>query len=133
MYSKQSQSKLNTCHPLLIDIFTEVSKTFDHTILEGTRDEETQNKYFQQGLTQVKYPNSKHNSNPSMAVDAVPYPINWNDKYRLAIFIGYVLATAHPILEATPYKLVSGIDWDADTFTKDHSFLDFPHFQLELK
>lgn len=133
MYSKQSQAKLNTCHPLLIKIFTEVNKTFDHTILEGNRDEETQNKYFQQGLTQVKYPNSKHNSNPSMAVDATPYPVNWNDKYRLAIFIGYVLATAHPILEATNYKLVSGIDWNNDTFTKDHSFLDFPHFQLELK
>lgn len=133
-YSKQSKDKLSTTHPLLQQIFTTVlQKGFDHVILEGHRSKELQDQYVKQGLSQTPYPMSKHNSLPAMAVDATPYPIDWNDKYRMAIFIGYVLATAEPILENTQYKLTSGIDWDNDTRTKDHNFLDFPHFELNIK
>jgi len=107
-----------------------VIKHVDCSILEGHRTEKDQNEAFKNGTSLVKYPNSKHNSYPSMAVDAVPYPIDWNDKTRLAYFSGIVIGISRVLLLGTGYTLISGIDWDNDNNIKEHKFLDFPHFEL---
>ena len=72
-------AKLRTCDYRLQMLFEEVVKHYDCTILQGHRDKATQDAYFEAKKSKVKWPNSKHNSNPSLAVDVAPYPIpeNW--------------------------------------------------------
>ena len=129
-FSNKSKQALDTAHQLLQEIFNTVIQYVDCTILEGHRGEKEQNEAYYKGNSQVKFPNSKHNKLPSLAVDAVPYPIDWNDRVRLAYFAGTVIGISKHILKDTGYVLISGIDWDNDNNVKEHQFLDFPHFEL---
>ena len=130
-FSQKSKTNLATCHPLLQLIFNEVINHVDCTVLEGHRGEKEQNEAFNKGFSKVKYPNSKHNQSPSMAADVVPFPIDWKDTQRFILFIGIVLGISKMLLNGTNYELVSGIDWDNDLNIKEHSFLDYPHFELK--
>ena len=78
-FSQESFSKLSTCHQDLQILFYEVIKSFDCTILEGYRNEQDQEKAFKEGNSKLHWPNGKHNSSPSRAVDVSPYPIDWNN------------------------------------------------------
>jgi len=132
-YSKNSSDKLSSCHIDLQRIFNEVIKHFDNTILCGERGEKEQTEAYEKGFSKVIYPNSKHNSSPSMAVDSVPYPISWENKDRMRFYIGFVLGIATMLKQEgkITHDLVSGIDWDGDTFLSDQLFIDLPHFQLK--
>ena len=132
-YSNSSKRKLETCHSDLQTIFHYVIKYFDNTIVCGHRDEEAQNKAFDDGFSKVRYPNSKHNGTPSMAIDAVPWPIDWNDLNRMKYFAGYVMGIAKMLKSygAIHHDLISGLDWDNDTELSDTTFKDHPHFQLK--
>lgn len=70
-----------------------------------------------------------------MAVDSVPYPIEWENTARMKFYVGFVLGIAQMLLGygLIDHKLISGLDWDGDTFLKDHTFRDHPHFQLAPK
>lgn len=125
-FSHSSQEKLDTCHADLQRLFNEVIKHYDCTILCGTRNKADQDAAFASGQSQLKFPNSKHNSLPSMAVDASPYPIDWNDKIKFYHFIGFVLGTAAQM----GIKIRSGSDWNQNNNLKDESFRDLPHFEL---
>ncbi len=131
-YSKNSKRKLETCHQDLQTIFNYVVKNFDNTIICGHRTKKEQNDVYQKGFSKVKWPNSKHNKEPSMAVDSVPWPIEWGNTARMKFYAGYVLGVAQMLLDygLVEHKLISGLDWDGDTFLKDHTFIDHPHFQL---
>lgn len=129
-FSDRSKSQLATTDELIQLVLNEAINHIDFTILEGYRNEEKQNEAYENGFSKVKYPNSKHNSQPSKAVDAVPYPINWKDTERLAYFAGFIVGMSRLLLHGTGYKLISGIDWDDDNNIKEHSFLDYPHFEL---
>ena len=99
VFSKTSQDRLSSCHPILRDIFNEVIKNEDCTILVGQRNKQQQNEAFQNGLSKLKYPDSKHNLDPSEAVDAAPWfknppHIRWNDMKKFYHFAGYVLGVA---------------------------------------
>lgn len=131
-YSQKSKDNLAECHQDLQTIFNYVIKYFDCTILDGHRPEEEQNEAFRKGYSKLQFPDSKHNKVPSMAVDAVPYPIEWKNLDRMKFFIGFVLGVAKMLKAygAVEHELVSGIDWDSDTFLKDTNFFDHPHFEL---
>ena len=126
-FSKRSGGKLETCHADLQKVFNEVIKRFDCTVLEGTRPKEKQNEYYRTGKSKLKYPKSKHNSNPSRAVDVAPYPIDWKDKERFYFFAGYVKGVASQM----GIELRWGGDWDGDTQVHDQTFMDLPHFELK--
>ena len=125
-FGSRSRSKLETCHEDLQKVFNEVIKHFDCTILEGTRPKELQDEYYRTGKSKVKYPNSKHNSSPSRAVDVAPYPIKWQDTDRFYFFAGYVKGIASQM----GIELRWGGDWDSDTEVGDQTFMDLPHFEL---
>ena len=93
-FSDKSISKLTTCDPRLQRVLHEVIKHFDCTILEGHRDKERQNRMVEEGKSQVRWPDGKHNTVPSMALDVTPYPVVWDDRERQTLFAGFVLATA---------------------------------------
>lgn len=125
-FSEKSISKLSTCHPLLQRVFHEVVREFDCTILEGHRDQDRQNQMVAEGKSQVRWPDGKHNTVPSLAVDVTPYPIKWDDRERQTLFAGYVLATA----KSMGVILRWGGDWDRDTEVRDNSFDDLVHFEI---
>ena len=89
-FGRRSRKNLETCNEDLQELFNEVIKFFDCTVIQGHRGKEEQNKYFDEGKSKVKYPNGRHNANPSNAVDVVPYPIDWKDTDRMYYFAGFV-------------------------------------------
>lgn len=127
-YSASSQGRLSSCHPLLQQVFKQVIKTVDNTVIEGHRNKDKQNRLFDEGKSQLKYPKGKHNSLPSLAVDAAPYPIDWNDRERATLFAGYVLGVACEM----GIKLRWGGDWNCNFETTDNNFDDLWHFELML-
>ena len=126
-FGKKSKERLATCDERLQKVFNEVIKFVDCSILEGYREKERQNQLFDEGKTKVIYPNGRHNSNPSRAVDVTPYPVNWKDRERQTLFAGFVLGVANQM----GIKLRWGGDWDMDFEVMDNRFDDFPHFELD--
>jgi len=131
-FSKRSINNLSECHIDLQVVFKQVINHFDCTVIEGHRPEAEQNAAYNAGNSKVKFPNSKHNSLPSMAADVVPYPIDWNDTDRMRYFAGFVMGIAAVLKEQgkITHSVRAGIDWDRDTQTNDQRFIDLPHFEL---
>ena len=125
-FGRRSRENLSTCHEDLQKVFNEVIKHVDCSILEGHRDERTQDRYYEEGKTKVRYPMGRHNSKPSRAVDVVPYPGDWDDRERFHLFGGFVLGMARGM----GITLRWGGDWNMNFEVDDNRFDDFPHFEL---
>ena len=125
-YSNKSKESLASCDERLQDVFNEVINYVDCSILEGHRSKERQNKLYDENRTKVKYPNGRHNSSPSKAVDVTPYPVDWEDRERQTLFAGFVLGLARNM----GIRLRWGGDWDMDFQVMDNRFDDFPHFEV---
>ena len=125
-FGSKSKKNLATCDQRLQKVFNEVIKHVDCSVLEGHRSGERQNKLFEEGKTKVKYPNGRHNANPSRAVDVAPYPIDWDDRERFHLFAGFVIGVANQM----GIKLRWGGDWNMNFEVDDNKFDDFPHFEL---
>jgi peptidoglycan L-alanyl-D-glutamate endopeptidase CwlK len=125
-FGSKSRMKLDTCDERLQRVFEKVIEEIDCTILEGERGEERQNFLFDSGQSKVRYPNGKHNSSPSRAVDVAPWPIDWENRERFILFAGYVLGVANEM----DIPLRWGGDWNTNWDTQDHTFFDGPHFEL---
>ncbi len=131
-FGKASRERLATCHIDLQKIFNRVIRFFDCVIIEGHRAKELQNLYYEQKKSKLKWPQGKHNSIPSKAVDAMPYPIDWKDSMRMAYFAGFVMATAREMRDRgeISHGLRWGHDWDGDTDLRNQAFTDGPHYEL---
>ena len=126
-FGRKSRERLNTCDSKLKQVFNEVIKHVDCSILEGHRDKDRQNKLYEEGKPKVKYPNGRHNRQPSSAVDVTPYPVDWKDRERQTLFAGFVIGVASQM----GINLRWGGDWDQDFQVVDNRFDDFPHFELK--
>jgi len=120
-FSQTSLARLATCDPELQRLFNEVLQRVDCTVICGHRAEEAQNKAVAEGKSQTKWPHSKHNSLPSRAVDAGPWPLYWYDLKSFDQFAAVVKTVAA--------ELNIEIEWGGDWV----SFKDRPHFQLKGK
>lgn len=125
-FSGKSLAHLRTCDARLQSILNEVIKYTDFTVLCGHRGQKEQAEALAAGKSKVGWPNSKHNSLPSKAVDIAPYPIDWNDEVRFARLMGHVERVANE----QGIKLRFGLDFDGDGWSSDERFLDFPHIEL---
>jgi len=126
VYSKTSRKKLEECHPDIQKIFNFVILHFDNKVTYGFRGQMDQDGLYYAGKSQVKFPNSKHNSLPSRAIDVCPYPIDWGDERRFIFLAGFILGTA----KMMGINLRWGGDWNSDTEVKDNKFNDYGHFEL---
>ncbi|TDM54087.1 hypothetical protein [Aliivibrio fischeri] len=124
-FSPISATRLASCHPQLQAVFTKVLEICDCSILCGHRTEAEQNA-LPSTNTQVRFPNSKHNSVPSKAVDATPYPYDKDDRERFSYFAGIVIGVGASMGVAIRW----GGDWDKDNELKDNGFDDLMHFEL---
>ncbi len=124
-FSRRSKDRLYTCDSDLQQVFFQVVRQFDCTILGGYRDKEVQNALYANGKSKLRWPDSKHNTDPSEGVDVAPHPIDWEDLDRFRFFAGYVIGVAHSM----GIQLRWGGDWDSDTQVKDNKFNDLVHFE----
>lgn len=118
-YSERSSGRLKECHGKIQLLFNMVIRHADCSILCGHRGEEEQNKVFKEGKSQLKFPKSKHNRKPSIAVDVAPYPIHWEDENAFYHFAGIVKGLA--ICQGI--KIKWGGHW---------SFKDMVHWELDI-
>ena len=124
-YSKTSRKRLDSCHPELQRLFNSLIEDYDVSIICGHRSKAEQDKAVADGASKTRYPNSKHNSMPSLGIDAALYPINWNDHGRHYMFVGIVRERAKQL--GLPIRC--GADWDSDFATNDQTFNDLVHFE----
>ena len=125
-FSTRSTNRLLTCDVRIQEILSRVIQDVDCTILCGHRSEDEQKTAYESGMSKVRFPDSRHNVLPSKAVDAAPWPIDWDDRERFFFFAGFVMGTAVRL----GYSLRWGGDWDADYDFADNSFDDLVHFEL---
>ncbi len=130
-FSSKSLRELDTCDLSLRDLFNEVLKIVDCTIIEGHRGEQKQNEYFKKDKSKVEFPNGKHNQIPSLAVDVAPFlnkSVSWNVKHCL-YFAGIVIGTSI----AMGIEVRWGGDWDRDHEPiTDQNFQDLVHYERVL-
>lgn len=125
-FSENSKKELLTCHPDLQKIFNLVIQHYNCTIICGFRTNEVQQELFKNGKSKLKAGQSKHNLQPSRAVDVIAYPIQWKNSKRNYHFAGYVQGVA----DALGIKIRCGADWDGDNDFFDQTFDDLVHFEL---
>ena len=118
-----SLNRLKTCHPDLIKLILRVDEIYPVHVICGHRGKEDQDKAFKDKKSKLKFPESKHNKSPSLAVDIVPDPdrnpktISWVDLDAFEI----MLLAVESIADDYKIKIRLG---------RDFSFKDFPHIEL---
>jgi peptidoglycan LD-endopeptidase CwlK len=119
--SASSQARLALAHPLLRKLFAACASDPacpPFAVLDSQRGRQAQEKAFALGHSRAHFLQSAHNWAPSVAVDVVPYPIDWNNLARFNALGKFITAKAAAL----------GIDitWGA-TFPK---LKDMPHYEL---
>jgi peptidoglycan L-alanyl-D-glutamate endopeptidase CwlK len=133
-FSQSSAEKLSTCHSDFQILCKRLIERYDFTVICGHRGEEDQNKAFKEGNSKLQFPDSKHNTVPSLAIDLAPYEstgIDWG-KLQSAYFAGQVMGLAAELFTEGIMKhhIRPGIDWDNDNDIDDTKFWDAGHFEL---
>ncbi len=129
MFSNNEEKILQNVDARLVAILRAARARMPFRIIEGYRNEARQNLLFEQGKTKVRFPNSKHNALPSLAVDIAPLPLDWNDKQRFAQLASIVLDEARK----RNISLRWGGDWNRNGDWRDETFLDMPHFEIDTR
>jgi len=122
-YGKASKLKLLTCHGQIQLLCWEAIAVMDITVVCGYRDKKAQNKAFEKGYSNVRYPDSNHNVKPSKAVDLAPWNngIDWDDKNGF-----YELAG---IMKALAFKHDIKLKWGGDF----NGFFDGAHYEIQTR
>jgi hypothetical protein len=97
------------------------------SIVCGHRDETAQNLAYLEGKSKVMWPNGKHNSLPSKAVDVQPYPYNVP---TLEVDLGYIAGLAVAFGAQMGVKIRWGGDWNQNGETADNKFDDLFHLEI---
>ena len=127
-FGNTSIERLLTCHVLIQQILNKAIEKIDFCVVCGHRGKKEQDDCFKSGASKLKFPLSKHNTLPSMAVDIAFWngeKLVWDAK-QAAYLAGYIMATA----DSMGIKIRLGADWDRDGDITDENFLDLPHIEL---
>lgn len=118
-----SLKKLSTCHPDIQRLAKAVNEVFPIQCICGHRGKEDQEKAFKEKKSKLHFPNSKHNSKPSMAGDFVPDPdrnpatIEWGNTKSFQL----MCLTFEQKADELGIKIRLG---------RDFKFVDMPHVEL---
>ena len=93
-FSDTSKARLTGCEEPLQAVCNKVIVYYDCSVIWGHRDQAAQDKAYFDSFSDKMFPNSKHNSTPSRAVDLAPWPIDWDDIERFCVMAGFVLCVA---------------------------------------
>lgn len=150
-FSRISQQRLDTLDPKLQDILNEAIKHIDFSIMQGYRSKEEQNRLYPK-FTKLRYPHSKHNRRPSLAVDICPFirPFGaitghpsqieglmiktGRRKREVEDFVVKSYARLMGNIERIAFekdiKIRLGMDWTMDFNMLDQNFHDLAHIEL---
>ena len=150
-FSQKSMSQLASCTRDLQTIFMEVVKFLDISIIEGHRTAERQHHHWEKGR-KLKHEGanyqerdswviikntdvvthkdgyqqkSRHQQQPSVAVDVVPYPSMWKDENKLIELSGVVKFVQAMLI--ADGKITTTLDNGGDLWNG----FDRPHYQLK--
>ena len=150
-FGESSIAKLNTVAPELRTICERLVQVYDITVVYGHRGRDAQDKLVRMGYSKIPWPTSKHNYDPSLAVDIAPWingRVIWGDGTGLSspaanrhemenaqnrelaeiyLMAGRFLQIAYDL----GIKVRWGGDWNRDNHTFDNRFNDLFHFELE--
>lgn len=130
-WSARSTARLATCHPLLRELMTRAladpALPHDLTILCGHRDINAQEAAWMSGASKLHWPESAHNSTPSLAVDVAPIvddavSWDWPRYHEIAPVIKATWAGMEAEGLTAGWALTWGGDWPR--------FPDGPHWEL---
>jgi len=146
-FGKTSLVRLSSCTKYLEQVCMEAVERCPYTdpitgltvpdliIICGHRTEAEQQAAFDNYMSKVQWPNSRHNTFPSEAVDIGPYiadlpgHIPWSNKAIWKAQHNLIMTVANEL----HIPLRSGIDWDRDGVLvdddPDESFWDAPHYE----
>ena len=149
---KVSQSRLVTCHPIIIETVEEaiIYSPMDFTVVCGFRGMVGQNKAVADGASTTLWPNSMHNHESdkrdvdegyalgvgiplSMAVDIAPWVdgrLRWDLPWEIRWLNGFINAIGQTIAEPAGFYFRPGTDWDMDGNQQEHKLKDSPHNEL---
>lgn len=151
-FGKGSTRHLNQlCEPLQ-KVNKAAIKYYDYSIVDSHRNKIRQNKYFDQGVSKVRWPDSSHNSKPAEAFDAYPYhPIFRSLTEAPSVVKRIIIATGYGKMKVLAFireeycimaqtilikakdldiKIRWGGDWDSDGDRLDQTFNDLSHFEI---
>jgi hypothetical protein len=109
---------------------TVLQEVADISILCGHRGEAEQEEAFLTGRSKVRFPNGKHNSFPSQAVDFQPYPVP-ERREKLWAALAYIAGRAIEIGKRRQLVVRWGGDWDQDGDLTDNNFDDLYHLEVK--
>lgn len=131
-FNQRSLDNLSTCHNDWQVIMSMVVMRYDCSVICGHRNEEEQHTAWLNNKSKKDWPDSKHNTLPSMAIDVTPYPLNYADLGSFYMLSGWIMCIADRLLAdgVISHKVRYGGDWDGDRSTADQSFHDLGHLEL---
>jgi len=125
-FSRRSLLQLESCHIVLQRLMKRVIERTDFSVICGFRNQQEQDKAYADGRSKLKWPHSKHNTSPSLAVDVIPFPVDWDDIDRFKELAAVVKEEWSLMTETERlrYELVWGGDWA--------TFRDLPHWEIRF-
>lgn len=134
-FSDHSRKSMLGVHPALVQLWNDLIKVVDFTVLNGLRSEKQQELNVANGLSKTMH--SKHLIQADgfgHANDVAPYPQDWNDDtdpkmsqwevdqvYFAGIVKGFALAKG--------INIRTGADWNGDGRKIGQGFRDLDHFE----
>lgn len=131
-FGHTSLKRLNTCHNDLKVVLVKAIRFYDFSVIGGHRGEVEQMEAYHDGKSTKKWPESKHNSFPSRAVDIAPYfsiapHIRWKRWNEFIYLAGLVVGIGSEM----GIKLRWGGNWDMDQeLITDQNLIDLGHIEL---
>lgn len=133
--SARSLRNLEGVHPKLVHVVhraLEITQQ-DFTVVEGLRSLETQKAYVAKGVSKtMRSYHLQQKDGYGHAVDLYPY---YNGSVQVEAPFSRYKMIADAMLKAADelgVVITWGADWNRDGRTSDHSFIDSPHYQIEL-
>lgn len=132
VFGDRSKMMLSTCHVLLRAIAHRALELspIDFAVVQGHRNKDDQEVAFESGKSRVQWPNGRHNSLPSHALDFAvvpnPYEAGFKNAARYYLVAGCFFAAAREL----GVEIRWGGDWDGDGDFTDQTFDDLGHVEI---
>jgi peptidoglycan L-alanyl-D-glutamate endopeptidase CwlK len=145
-FGTASLDRLAQADPRIQELFKEVVKYADCTVLCSFRGKQEQDAAFAAGNSKLRFPQSKHNSMPSQAVDVMPWHtdkphVRWPDlsgftpKQMAQIYnyasIAHFAGITRGIALERGIPIRWGGDFNRNYLMEDKDSWDLPHYQLD--
>ena len=128
-FGTRSREVLATLDPRLQRVVTELLRYVDVSLIHGHRGKDEQNRLQAEGKSKLRWPKSKHNTSPSLAVDLQPHPYPRDEK-KLFAGLALIAGLAIRIADEQGVRIRWGGDWNENGDVTDNTFDDLFHLEI---